>query len=242
MSKNAVTQILSWINAANFKDVQPSVTCFNKFQMPINIDMFTKNNWIFNDYLNEYQYVKFNYFSIKFSNLNHITYSGPEAFREGFIAEGINSIVGKFPWYIASDVDDAMVYGNNPGQVMPNMLMYYAGSKKLSPDGKSVSIFFRIPQIYRMYFGVSSVKPLLATVPAMSVGSFMFKLSNIENGRFPFNVYAGSDPLPNNILPHDDGSSVVHSNFYIKSMINIEYSLGCTFKGRNVIGNVTKQT
>nr|QJI53715.1 MAG: capsid protein [Cressdnaviricota sp.] len=229
--------VLPW----HLPSLQPSPGTGNwqKFQRDILVGIFSVQNPQFYRNMFEYQWVKFNYIAIKVKELNYYGFLTTIKQEENVDISGMTSVnLDHLPMYFAWDLDQDMSFNKDDGTQLimdPASLAQYPLAKKMYPGNRrGLTFLWKVPRVWRQFWPTSAAREL----PGVdSFGRFLTLLSGVNINRYPRrfmgshqNIFFDSD------LPQGGGG------IKGKTVVAFTYHLGCTFSGRNVMGEPKAST
>lgn len=209
------------------------------FIVDLKMSEFVKENLQFKKNLQEYHYVKFNYFAVKCGELLYLGYQNPELYgvkpSQNYVAEGVTAMqAGNYPFYLCWDIEESFNFGNRPGFVDINAITQYPLTKSIRPSSKKpISFVYKVPTPWRQYFDTTAIGAVQLT---QDIYGFFSDLSGIKNIRSPTKIVGGHVNWWQGTLPHDDPTTTDPDNFvFAYSTVAITYYIGCTFRGRKIM-------
>lgn len=190
-------------------------------------------NFQFYRNLQDYQWVKFNYFAIKIHELLYVGISSN--------GNGVTAIQGnKYPMYFCWDVEQEMSWpGDSSGSryvVSPQALTQYEGTKNIQPSSKRpISFVWKVPMVWRQFLSTDMVNSALRSDPTPTVSSFFEDLTNIKNLRVPSKLLGThANWWQFAALPTE--SSSIGDIVTMRTQIGLTFYCGATFRGRRIMG------
>lgn len=209
-----------------------------RLQFSLNVDAFINENEQFMSNLDEYHYVKINYFAVTFSELGYFGFQIPAKYDGQFTSVGITAMqTNNYPMYFVWDIEDDLGFGTGAGLVDIQGLTQYMLTKKLRPTSrKPVSFVYRVPVPWRQFYSCYSVKGTMNR----SIGDFFSNLSGIKNLRYPKKMYGGHQDWWSGSFTSTTHTAQIDSYSPGYTGVACKFYMGVTFRGRRIMGGATK--
>lgn len=208
------------------------------FVHSIQMSDFFQGNLQFIKNLDEYHYVKFNYFAIKCVELAYLGYTGPEKYDNQFTSLGVNALsFNNFPFYLCWDIEEDLKYGGQPGDNDILSVSQYPYTKKKYPTGKPISFVYHVPTPWKQYVSTYNVKVKKFDC---NIENFFEGVTNYKNIRNPSKLIGGHYPFwKDDIYGKTDVTAADPNNYvYGQTLVGFQFYCNVTFRGRKVMGNV----
>lgn len=210
---------------------------YARYSRSLTLNAFINGNRQFFRNVEDYTYIKFNYFAIKINELLYIGfdrhYNGGTGGNPIPYSMGVNCVAAdKYPMYFAWDVDEKFTFAKDSKSVKvdPKQLTQYEGTKKLFPSSKRpITFLWRVPAPWRQFFPT-------ANLPDWNnyIANFLTSLSGIKTMRYPSTLLGTHTNWWNAALPDDSKSANIYTN------VGMTCYMGVTFKGRKTMGDFIK--
>lgn len=228
-------QRLRWYNNTTTPPGSDNAGAFNYgFKM----SDFLSSNLQFIKNMDEYHYVKFNYFAIKLTELSYLGYTGPVKYDGNFVAEGVNALqFNDFPFYLCWDLEEDLKFGGVEGDVDISIISQYPFTKKKTPKSKSISFVWHVPAPWKQYLSTYNVKNVKFDT---TIENFFEGVTNYKNIRCPSKLVGGHYPFWDDDISGKTSPTAADPNTYVwgQTICGFQFYCNVTFRGRKVMGNV----
>lgn len=222
----------------NDKDIAVSESNANNWKIELKLVKYFQGNYQFLRNIYDYHYVKFNWFCVKIKSVQYIAYSGPAAFDEKIVSIGVNNMMfDKYPFYACTNIEQRFDWGAESTPQSIDYLSQYPGTKTITPTSKKpIAFLWKVPQPWRQYVDCGVVRG--TTTDSHLYGWFEAMLGT-KNIRSPTVLYGGHPNWWHKMLPHTEADpSGTKDYVYGNTILHLEFTVGCTFRGRKVMGAV----
>lgn len=202
------------------------------FSTPLQVDKFFHGNAQFVRNLDQYQWIKFNYFAVKICELAYFGYQTPEKVDGQFINPGITAMsTNNYPFYVCWDIEEQIAFTKDFNVAD---LCQYQLTKTIRPSSrKKPSFVWKVPTPWRRFYSTAMAKQ---GIQARSLGDFFFGLSSVRFERCPKNLLGGHVNWWSDSLPHTDATPAVPLNVVCgRTELALMYYANVTFRGRSVM-------
>lgn len=201
-----------------------------KYKKDLSMNAFTTGNYQYFRNLQDYQYVKYNYFAIKIHELAYVgydkVYTGGSGGDPKPYSMGVNSMdFSNHGMYFAWDLEENIGVDSKTvsNYVNPENLASYPFAKKYTPRSRPVSFLYRVPVPWRQFIETNQVRN---TTTNQFLTLYFATLTGVKNLRAPGYLFGTHPNWWSAALP--DANNLVN----MSAVVGMTLYMGCTFRGR----------